>query len=131
MNIEQIKRNIAASKNGGVSKTNFNEPGVSDVTPQSDSPPIKKRTRVSPQTDDFINNNFGDLEGDSDNEKCKPNSEVWKPPPHSDSVNLLEDPISRVCRELELKDEKYCWDRKKKKGEKSRKEFTDFLVSAL
>jgi hypothetical protein len=123
MNIEEIKRNLRASKAGGV---NVNAPGAPPVGTRAPEREEEEREEHEHVT---INKKLFEKPLE-ESEKPPPGSLVWNVEP-PEGFDLLNVSVSKAIRTLELDNDAYQWDRSKPKGRKSRKEFTDFLVSSL
>lgn len=100
--------------------------------PQTSLPPTKKLPKIAlkeePTQSILANTDFG-YESD-DEEKPKPQSQIWNK--DGDMKNKIDlGSASKTIEMLELTDEQYDWRDSSKKGVKSRKNFTDFLVENL
>lgn len=123
MDIEAIKRNIRINKNGGSSY--INTPPVSEIIKdekEDDESTYKSRS---------ANKVFFEQPLEEE-EKPPPRSKYWDPEVLDiEDINLISGSTTKVIKKLDLENDVYQWDPKKPKGRKSRKLFTDFLVSEL
>jgi len=113
MNIEEIKRNI---RYGALNNDNSNK--VNTVVKEKIKP-------AEPRNEEKHIKTF--TQPDEEEEK-KPNSQVWEDEGY---VLNVEKSVEIIISSLELDDEVYDWRRETKKGKRSRKNFTDFLVESL
>lgn len=114
MNIEEIKRNIRYGTLNTVETQNVNKQIKEIVKP------------LEPRNKEINVKKF--IQPHEEEEEEKANSKVWEDEGYVFDVYKS---VEMIISSLELDNDVYDWRREKKKGKRSRKNFTDFLVESI